>query len=344
MHQVRQKADWPIGEVRSLQHQSDVLKSNPWGDPAARTLNVYLPPGYDEQGAPYVSLWDLAAFTNSGPGHLAWRNQGENLPQRLDRLIHEGRLAPIVVAIPDCYSSLGGNQYLNSSSVGRYADYIVEELVPFLSHHINVIESRSGRGAFGKSSGGYGALSLAMHFPATWGAVAAHAPDVGFDLVYRPDFPVAASVIQACGGDIFRFLERFWSNSKPGRADYSTLMMIAMAASYDADDARAGIVRLPFDLHTCALDPERWAQWLAHDPLNMVAVHRDALRSLHALYLDVGNRDQYNLQYGMRRLSVKLEKLAVNHHFEEFDGTHSNTDWRLDISLPIIANALLAEQ
>ena len=344
MHQVRQKADWPIGEVRSLQHQSYVLKSNPWGDPAARTLNVYLPPGYDEQSAPYVSLWDLAAFTNSGPGHLAWRNQGENLPQRLDRLIHEGRLAPIVVAIPDCYSSLGGNQYLNSSSVGRYADYIVEELVPFLSQHINVIESRSGRGAFGKSSGGYGALSLAMHFPATWGAVAAHAPDVGFDLVYRPDFPVAASVIQACGGDIFRFLERFWSNSKPGRADYSTLMMIAMAASYDADDARAGIVRLPFDLHTCALDPERWAQWLAHDPLNMVAVHRDALRSLHALYLDVGNRDQYNLQYGMRRLSVKLEKLAVNHHFEEFDGTHSNTDWRLDISLPIIANALLAEQ
>ena len=83
---------------------------------------------------------------------------------------------------------------------------------------------------------------------------------------------------------------------------------------------------------------------LAHDPLNMVAAHRDALRSLYALYLDVGNRDQYKLQYGMRRLSAKLEKLAVSHHYEEFDGTHSGTDWRLDISLPIIANALLAEQ
>ena len=199
MHQVRQKADWPKGEIRSLQHQSDVLKSNPWGDPATRTLNVYLPPGYDEHGAPYVTLWDLAAFTNSGPGHLGWRNHGENIPQRLDRLIHEGRLAPIVMAIPDCYSSLGGNQYLNSSSVGRYADYIVEELVPFLSQHINVIESRSGRGAFGKSSGGYGALSLAMHFPATWGAVAAHAPDVGFDLVYRPDFPPAGRTRRSQG-------------------------------------------------------------------------------------------------------------------------------------------------
>lgn len=341
MPRVRQKADWPAGEVIRLNHRSEVLANNPWDDPVERAFHVYIPPAYSEQAEPYPALWDLAAFTNSGPGHVGWRHHGENLPQRLDRLIHSGELPPVVVPMPDCYTSLGGNQYLNSASVGAYADYIVKELVPFLSAHVNVIDERSGRAAFGKSSGGYGALVLAMQFPDTWGAVASHAGDVGFELVYRPEFPVAASVLSACDGDVHRFLERFWRNKRPGRAEYMTLMTLAMAASYDPNPADPHGIRLPFGLAGCELDPERWACWLAHDPLNMAESHAEALGSLYGLYLDVGNRDQYNLQYGTRRLSAKLEKLGIRHHFEEFDGTHAGMDWRLDISLPYIARALL---
>jgi enterochelin esterase-like enzyme len=307
-------------------------------------LSVYLPPGYSESDPPFTVLWDLAAFTNSGPGHLNWRHHGESLPHRLDRLIHEGSLPPVLVAMPDCYTSLGGNQYVNSSSVGHYADYINEELVPFLSRHLNVVEDRSGRAAFGKSSGGYGALTLAMKSPETWGAVASHAGDVDFDLVYRPEFPVAASVLSICEGNIERFLERFWRNKKPGRADYATLMTLAMAASYDPDESRPGDIQLPFDLKTCTLAPERWERWLSNDPLQLAEQHAGALRSLHALYLDAGNRDQYNIQYGTRSLSARLEKLSVHHHYEEFEGTHSGMDWRLDVSLPYITQALIAAQ
>jgi len=148
---VRSLPDCPQGEVVRLKHRSKVLQDNIWRDPTDRELCVYLPPGYSESGDPYVSLWDFAAFTNTGPGHLNWRNHGENLPQRLDRLIASGDLPPVVVPMPDCYSSLGGNQYVNSSAIGRYADYLVQELVPFLSEHINVITGRHGRGAFGKS-------------------------------------------------------------------------------------------------------------------------------------------------------------------------------------------------
>jgi len=96
------------------------------------------------------------------------------------------------------------------------------------------------------------------------------------------------------------------------------MMVIAMAASYDPDDANPGQVRLPFDLHTCRLDEQRWARWLAHVPLNLVEQHAEALRSLRCLYVDTGNRDQYNIQYG----------------------THSGLDWRLDTSLPLLAGAL----
>ena len=256
------------------------LQDNIWSDPAERDFNVYLPPGYSESGEPYVALWDFAAFTNAGPGHLNWKNQGENLPQRLDRLIGSGEMPPVVVPMPDCYSSLGGNQYVNSPAVGRYADYVVDELVPFLSSHVNVIDHRDGRGVFGKSSGGYGALVHAMYYPETWGGLASHAGDIGFEWVYRPDFPRTAAVLSAFGGDPYRFLKNFWRNKHPGSPDYSTLMTLAMAASYDPGESPESPIQLPFDLHTCELDMTRWNQWLSHDPLNLLESYASNLLRL----------------------------------------------------------------
>lgn len=337
---VRPGTDWPQGEVVRFRHHSTVLKDNPWDDPTERDFCVYLPAGYSESADPYVSLWDFAAFTNSGPGHLNWRNQGENLPQRLDRLIAAGEMPPVVVPMPDCYTSLGGNQYINSTGVGRYADYVVQELVPFLSERVNVVQGRQGRGAFGKSSGGYGALVHAMYYPETWGGVATHAGDIGFEWVYRPEFPKTAAMLSACGGDPYRFLKNFWSKKKPGSPDYSTLMTLAMAASYDPQDDAENVIRLPFDIHTLELDKSCWERWLQHDPLNLLDSHADQLGALELLYIDVGSRDQYNIQYGTRAFVNRMNQLGIEHYFEEFDGTHSGLDWRLDISLPKLARKL----
>lgn len=340
---VRKQPNWPRGTVVCLEHHSQVLRGNVWADPANRGFNVYLPAAYSESAPAFTALWDFAAFTNSGPGHLNWRGQGENLPQRLDRLIGSGAMPPVVVPMPDCYTSLGGNQYINSTAVGRYADYVVEELVPFLARHVNVRADRSGRGIFGKSSGGYGALVHAMYYPETWGGVVSHAGDVGFDWVYRPEFPRAAEALSALDGDPQRFLENFWNKKSPGGLDYSVLMTLAMAASYDPGDDPEHPIRLPFDLHTLELEPKRWDRWLQHDPLNLLEAHAEQLASLELLYIDVGSRDQYNIQYGTRVLVKRLEKLGIKHHFEEFDGTHSGMDWRLDISLPMLAKALCAD-
>ena len=88
---VKDKRDYPAGTIVRFEHRSHVLADNPWGDPEVREVAVYLPHDYQESGEPFIALWDLAAYTNSGPGHLNWRNQGENLVERLDRLVAEGR-------------------------------------------------------------------------------------------------------------------------------------------------------------------------------------------------------------------------------------------------------------
>jgi S-formylglutathione hydrolase FrmB len=303
-------------------------------------LNVYLPHDYSESGTPFIALWDLAAYTNAGPGHLNWRNHGENLVQRLDRLIGQQKMPSSVVVIPDCYTYLGGNQYVNSPAVGRYADYLVEELVPWVSERFNLVPDRRGRGLFGKSSGGFGAIYHAIHYPDTWGAAASHAGDVGFDLVYPPEFPVTCNVLAEHGGDALSFIHGFWRKNRPSGRDYSALMILAMAASYDPDPEDPSRIRLPFDLRTCARDAGRWDRWLAFDPLNMIERGHGALARLHALWLDVGFRDQYHVHYGARRLVDRLRTLGVDFHYEEFDGTHSSIDWRLDHSLPFLAEAL----
>jgi S-formylglutathione hydrolase FrmB len=340
MGAIRQKKEWPRGTVVRLRHRSRVLEGNPWEDPVEREVAVYLPAAYDESGAPYVALWDLAAYTNSGLGHLNWTNHGESLPERLDRLMGQELMPPAVVVMPDCYTSLGGNQYVNSVGVGRYSDYLVDELVPFVAGQIHVGRGRHSRAVFGKSSGGFGALYHAMTRPETWGAAASHAGDVGFDLLFPGEFPTACGVLGAFDGDIEAFMRAFWGKNRPEGREFSVMMLLAMAASYDPDTDDPARIRLPFDLHTCERIEERWLRWLAFDPLRMLEERADALRSLIGLYIDVGVYDQYHIQFGTRRFVRRLKELGVPHHYEEFEGGHSGIDWRLDRSLPWLVSAL----
>ena len=91
---------------------------------------------------------------------------------------------------------------------------------------------------------------------------------------------------------------------------------------------------------TCEVIPERWANWLAHDPLVKLEPRADALRGLKALYIDCGGADQFNLVYGARRLHRALEQRGIAHRYEEFDDNHTAVDYRMDVSLPFLAGAL----
>ena len=77
----------PRGEIVSLTIDSAAVRDNLLGDPAARTVAVYLPPGYRTSDARYPMFVDLASFSNSGLRRLAWTGFGESMPQRLDRLV-----------------------------------------------------------------------------------------------------------------------------------------------------------------------------------------------------------------------------------------------------------------
>ena len=331
----------PRGRVVEITIESEALAGNLLGDPATRTVAVYLPEGYDAGADHYPLFVDVVGFTGSGFAHLNWKAYGESVPQRLDRLVAEGHMGPVIAAFPDCFTSLGGNQYLNSAAMGRWEDFLVDEMIPRLEAEFRVLPGRDHRAIFGKSSGGYGAISHGLRRADVWGAVACHSGDMAFDLCYRGDFPKAVRTLAEQGG-VDGFLQQFAADPKPKNESLHQIMVLAMAASYDPDPAAPYGVRLPVDPETAELDPERWAAWLAHDPLEMVKdpALRANLASLRGLYLDCGTSDQYHLVHGARALVRVLAEHGIEHRFEEFDDDHTNVDYRMDVSLPFLYQAV----
>ncbi|MCF7796728.1 MAG: enterochelin esterase [Lentisphaeria bacterium] len=335
------KPDIPHGIVKTVWLESEVLKGNPWDDPNRRRIDVYLPPGFDENSHERLPVvFDLVGFTSGGPAHTAYRAFGESLPEQMDRLIATGQTKPAVLVFPDCFTKLGGNQYINSPGVGRWADFIHHEVIPFIESVSPILPGRDHRGVFGKSSGGYGAINYALRYSEYWNAVACHSGDMYFEFGYFTDFPKTLNVLAQHGYSIPRFLDYFHQADKLGGDDFHCLMTLAMAATYDPDTENPQNIRLPIDLKTGALDPARWAVWLKHDPVRLVDKYHENLKALSLLFIDCGDRDQYHLVYGARQFHNKLEHYRIDHIYEEFPDNHSSVNYRFDRSLPLIIDAL----
>ncbi|HLQ66898.1 MAG TPA: alpha/beta hydrolase-fold protein [Candidatus Limnocylindrales bacterium] len=319
---------------------SKVLESNLPGDPHVRDLYVYTPPGYESGSDRYPVIWCLAGFTGRGRSML---NDGAWTPainERMDALIASGRSRPAILALPDCFTHLGGSQYVNSTGLGRYEDYVVEELVPLVDRGYRTIPAPGGRGVMGKSSGGYGAMVLGMRHPGVFGAVACHSGDMGFELCYKRDFGPAARRIRKAGG-VAAWLTQFQAQPRKRQEDFPALDVIAMAAAYSPNPkSPPAYCDLPFDVDTGELKPGVWERWLAHDPLNLVDRHADALRGMRLLFIDCGTDDEFFLDFGARHMKRKLDAFKIRHEYQEFDDGHMNIPYRYDASLPRLVAAL----
>ncbi len=199
-------------------------------------------------------------------------------------------------------------------------------------------------GVFGKSSGGYGAIILAMHHPTRFHAVADHSGDSNFELCYLGDMPAALDAFRDAGGPA-RWLERFWADDNQHRKKFmKPLNALAMAAHYSPNPASPHLgIDFPFDFETGVFRPEVWERWRAWDPVNRVARHAQGLRGLRLIYVECGTKDEFSLHWGARALVAELRRHGVTVEHQEFDDGHMSVAYRYDVSLPKLARALDAD-
>ncbi len=329
------------GRLDELEIDSEALRGNRLGDPHVRPLWVYTPPGYDDDAERrYPCVYVIQGLT----GQLdMWHNREPfraNYPEMVDELFASGSTPPALVAFVDCWTSIGGSQFLNSPGTGRYQDFLCDEVVAFVDERYRTFPDREHRGIQGKSSGGYGALVTPMLRPDVFSALASHAGDALFEACYLPEFRETVRALREhYGGSYERFWEDFRSRPAMSKKDDGTLLNDwCMAACYSADED--GTVRLPFDVATGMLIDEVWQRWLALDPVRMVPRHVDELRSMRGIWLDGGTRDEWYLDNGAVAVSKQLETIGVEHTLELFDAGHMSIGYRYPRSLAFLAEAL----
>lgn len=321
---------------------SKLLRGNPLGDPHERPIWVYVPPGYDDGDARYPAVYVLQGYT----GHVTmWANRSayrQPFIETADAVFASGQAPGCIMVYVDAWTAYGGSQFVDSPGTGRYHSYLCDEVVPWVDTRYRTIPDRDSRAVSGKSSGGFGAMITPMLRPDVFGALATHAGDNLYELSYIPMFGKAARFLRDYEHDIQRWWNDFRSRTAfTKEADQDLLLLLGCAAAFSADDN--GVPVLPFDPRSGAPRADVWSRWLAWDPVRMIDRYADALRSLRAVWIDAGTRDEWFLDLGAQAFRAGLDRIGVpgqNVFFEFFDAGHGAIEYRYPLSLAWLAQRL----
>jgi S-formylglutathione hydrolase len=145
------------------------LSDNLVGEPAERTIYVYLPPSYGSSEKLYAVVYYL-------PGYGDSTVIGFRLPNDMDTLIESGQVNEMIIVVASGDSKPGGSFYVNSPVTGNWEDHIVKDVVGYVDASFRTLPQAESRGITGHSMGGFGALNIAMHHPDVFGAVYSMSP------------------------------------------------------------------------------------------------------------------------------------------------------------------------
>jgi S-formylglutathione hydrolase FrmB len=329
------------GTFDRLVVESELLVDNPLGDPAVRPLYVYSAPDATA-GGNYPTVYVIQGMTGQLDMWLGRTAFEPTMPERVDELFVSGDCPPAIIVFVDAWTSYGGSQFINSTSTGRYMDYLCDEVVPFVDSRYPTLASNEHRGLAGKSSGGYGAMVVPMLRPDVFGALASHAGDALFEACYHKEVPDTVRILRDhFEGSWDVFFKRFREAPRLDWDLYGTpLNEYAMGACYSPDPDNPGKALMPFEIDTGRMIDEVWEQWLAWDPVRMAPKHADALKSMKRIYLDAGTSDEYFLDLGAQAFAKELGAIGADYTLELFDAKHGGLTYRYPGAIKELVEAL----
>src|ERR1700733_8758488 len=163
----------PKGTVERIKVHGKPLEANLEGDSPDRDVTVYLPPDYAanrNQRYPVVYMLHGYLFTDQywtgkGVSIPGADMPGANVPSAMDNLTARGDAKPMIVVMPNAYTTYAGSMYSSSVTTGDWETYIAEDLVAYMDTHYRTIPERLSRGLAGHSMGGYGTIRIGMKRP-----------------------------------------------------------------------------------------------------------------------------------------------------------------------------------
>ena len=326
------------GELVYQSVYSDALKNNLLGDPAYRSVIVYLPPGYHESEKRYPTVYLLHGYDDT---NTIWRDgffQGFSVQTVMDRLIEEGKIQEMILVMPDGRNAYGGSYYINSSVTGNWGDFITKDLVEFIEGTYRTLRGNESRGIAGHSMGGYGAIFLAARHPdvyaAAYGLSACCLSMEGDVTVANPEWVPT-----------LRLTKR---KELVGAGMYPNAFISVAAAMSPNPGNEPFLVDFPFKLASGSVIPDEKAyqEWIARFPAESMDTYAEGFARLRGIGFDVGDTDPItHIPLGSHTLSKALSARGIEHFFEQYRGDHtSRIGERLEKKvLPFFSETLVSD-
>lgn len=221
--------------------------------------------------------------------------------------------------MPNGGNKYGGGFYRNSPVSGRWADYIVDDLVGFIDNRFRTLANSDNRAIIGHSMGGYGALNLVMTQPGVFSVAWALSPCC---LVANDDLSI--------GNDAWKRAAQLtkpddMQNLLENRDFYPIALLGVVTAFSPAPDNPPFYGDFPFDIvrGEVVLDDPAYDRYLDALPIRQVSEARDALRNLRGLALGVGLGDQFlHIPTGTLEFSQRLGAERIPHLLDIYAGDH----------------------
>ena len=309
------------GKFERIKVHGKSLEGNLEGDSPDRDVSVYLPPSYTaDRNRRYPVVYLLHGYTNSDEGWYGpqtksgFQSAGTTLPEVAERAFAAGTREMIVV-MPNAYTVYQGSMYSNSATTGDWEAYVARDLVGYMDSHYRTIADRGSRGLAGHSMGGYGTIRIAMKYPEVFSSIY-----VLSGCCLTPPAPLGTNTNAPAASGPAR-AEALHTPAEAAGADRGVMTTLAESAAWSPNPRNPPFF---FDLPTKDGKPQPGvsARWAANAPLAMIDQYVPSLKKLHAIAIDVGDKD--GLANSNKALSEALARYDLAPVFEMYDGDHTN--------------------
>lgn len=285
---------------------SQALGDNQIGSPSRGSVQVVLPPDYATSGVRYPVVYYLHGHGGNPQEVRAWLsvlNQGFKDKKGFILVGLEGK------------NTKNGGFWVNSPVTGRFEDWLIKEVIPFIDATLRTLPKREARGLFGFSMGGFGALYHGLKHPEVFSAVFAMGPGV---ISPEEDLPGVYDT---------------WDGAEDFLSGYAG----AFAGRLEAQPAFDGS---PQDQALIELWTSGFGQWDKKADGYLAQPLR-----LKALALEWGDRDSYEwITNGSRWLAKYLPSRGIPVQAFEFKGGHQiPPDRRVNSVVPFFLTHLVKE-
>lgn len=289
-----------------------------------RSLNVYLPQGYDPSG---TTRYPVIYFLHGWGGNQA--SYWYVLRPTLDALIGSGAIEPVIMVTPNGDAApYNGSMWTNSALYGPFEDYVTEDVVSFIDSSYLTKAWPNARSLLGHSMGAIGAMTIGLSHPEVFGALAAHSGYFNWD---RAREDLRDAVLAENTGPPYDF--------QYGGVTYTSLMFL-FAGGYSPNlENPPWYVDYPFDQQGDVVE-DVINRWVAHNPDVLASALPPV--AYPDIFFDCGDQDDlFNFVTNLD-LAAAFDAMGVPYQFRPFQGGHDLTAERLEFSLAFLDEAMHA--